>query len=205
MDPGSSDMGHIDAPLAGLQPTEGAIMDLQAAMENDGPTASTSKHPYEPSHSPRPASRSPRSPITNLALGHTGNPDVDSITQQPNAIRSTSTLTSPTASLKGKERELDHLAPASNLSSSKSAPRAIVLPDPFQSSEMEILQVENNMLKKQLDVLVKKKYSYASGLGLLSNVQDVGGLHKSEMDHGRSPADLLFVLSAFHSISSDGA
>ena len=173
-------MGHIDAPLAGLQPTEGAMMDLHATMENDGPTASTSMQPYESFHSPRPASRSPRSPITNLALGHTGNPDVDSITPQPNAIRrSTSTPTSPTASLKGKERESDYSAPAPNLSSSKSAPRAIVLPDPFQSSEMEILQVENNMLKKQLDVLVKKKYSDASGLGLLSkNVQDVGCLHK---------------------------
>lgn len=176
----SGQVASYTAPLlpqrAMVHSSEGA-MQPDEAMEDTGPVASTSKEPYETMQSFKAA---PRSPSPSHSDSHAHDQDINPSSMQDSTLQrarasSMGRTTLSTSVLKGKERASPQSASTlPSLTKQHSPPRAIVLPDPFQKSEMERLQVENDMLKKQFDILARKRNGHRSlDLANLSTRQDV--------------------------------
>lgn len=155
---GSSD-NQVCSPRMMLEKNSTTI-----SMEEDpAPVASTSKVVYNPSHSSQSAPLA--SPAFEEQASHPSHahdqdinvPSLHNPTTQNHTISSISASNSLSSILKGKGRALDPSLPIEALP--KQLLHPVMLPDPFSSSEMERLKVENHLLKKQLDVLAKKKFA----------------------------------------------
>ena len=136
---------------------------MAMSMEDAAPIASTSKMVYnslQSSETAPLASCAMEEQASNTSHAHDQDINVPSMhnpTMQEPSISSISSSDSLSSITKGKGRAIDSSLPIE--ASPKQSLHPIMLPDPFSSSEMERLKVENQLLKKQLDVLAKKKFA----------------------------------------------
>lgn len=150
--------GIEESPL--LLPQRAMEKTATSMEEDSAPVASTSKMAYSPLQSFKTAPLASDPLHSQNILGRYAHdqdisPSLDDPTIRQASPTSPSMPLLPTSSAKGKGRASDASAPVQASSEHSSHP--LVLPDPFQTSDMERLRVENQLLKKQLAILAKKQ------------------------------------------------
>lgn len=150
--------GIEESPL--LLPHRAMEETATSLKEDTAPVASTSKIAYSPSQSFKTAPLASDPPHSQNIVGrHAHDQDINPSLDDPTIRQASPTRPSMplllASSAKGKGRAVD--ASASVQASSKHSSHSLVLPDPFQTSDMERLEVENQLLKKQLAILAKKQ------------------------------------------------